>query len=78
MHNVRLVLDMPKDIQNILLQYHQMLRAMLRYEAVIIPVMFSTRRPIIFSTSAEPAPPPPPEPNPFGSVILNIHPAESF
>jgi hypothetical protein len=38
-------------------------------ERVIIPVMFSTRLPIIRSTSALPAPPPPAEPNPFGKVI---------
>jgi len=39
------------------------------YDNVMMPVMFSTRLPIIFSTSALDAPPEPPEPNPFGRVI---------
>ena len=67
------------DNRNILQQYHQKLQLhAAQNEIVIIPVMFSTRFPIIRSISALDEPPPPPEPNPLGRVIIDYTNSESF
>ena len=64
---------MPMDNRSILLQYQQnVANHAAQNEIVIIPVMFSTRFPIIRSTSALDDPPPPPEPNPLGRVIMEL------